>query len=131
VGTKSVLITRGCRCDPSRSARRNRLLAVSDHETPTGRIQWWRHERSRQRASNENAGGTAIPAPDRGAIPSDAAFGRQILAIAIGQAETQVPPDRTENDLGLEMPPLEAERTLPQLSPDFSQKTSKRPPSVP
>ncbi len=56
------------------------------------------------------------PPPDRGMIDFNAPLGEQFLHIAIGQAEPQVPPDRAENDVRLEMPPLEDERTLPRLA---------------
>ena len=46
------------------------------------------------------------PAPDRGMIDLQAPFGQQFLDIPVGQAEARIPSDRTQDDLGLEMPPL-------------------------
>jgi hypothetical protein len=45
-------------------------------------------------------------------VHGNAALGKQFLHLAVGKTETQLPANRTENDLGLEMPPLEHDRSL-------------------
>jgi len=45
-------------------------------------------------------------------VDCNGALNKQFLHLAVGKTETQIPANRTENNLGLEMPPLEHDRAL-------------------
>lgn len=68
---------------------------------PVGRLQM------RAQPEQQFRGEALDPTPDSGVIDTHAAFSQQLLHIAIRQANTQLPPNRAENDLRLELPLLE------------------------
>jgi hypothetical protein len=56
------------------------------------------------------------PAVDGHVVDLDAALGQQLLDVAVGEAEAQIPADRYDNDIGWE---AEAGEGRPSASPTF------------
>src|SRR6476646_7919565 len=55
-------------------------------------------------------GVTLHPPPDGDVIDRKSALDKQFFHVAVGQREAQVPPNRQQDDLRFELPPLEKTR---------------------
>jgi hypothetical protein len=60
---------------------------------------------------------TLHPAPNGGVVSAETSFREQFLDVPIRKGEPQIPADRTNNDLGFEVPPFE------QRWPRFDHET--------